>query len=129
MCPKHQAGIGLPVALFIIVILSMLVGALLNLQESDTDGLNYQVQSVRAQAAAESGMQAFITRVVRDSVAGCSAWNKSFSQGTHALVGCRFEASCSSMLVSGERYYDLRVAGFCGSGLDEASRALEARIR
>ncbi|NWO04402.1 MAG: hypothetical protein HLX50_01450 [Alteromonadaceae bacterium] len=59
-----QAGAGLPIALFIVTVLSLIVLGMSQLQESSGNAISLQIQSQRAFFAAESGAQIALARIL-----------------------------------------------------------------
>ncbi|GHD48969.1 MSHA biogenesis protein MshP [Marinobacter persicus] len=128
-----QYGAGLPIALFVITVLSLLVLGMSQLQQGTGQALSLQVQSQRAFFAAESGAQAAVRKAL-DS--GCpavlSASPLNFSAG--GLAGCSASLGCESVdgQISGpggDTIYTIFSTGSCGTGPDEAERDIEVRVR
>lgn len=144
MCPKplrmkrpaegaaRQRGAGLPLALFIIVVLALVVAAMAEMQRGSGEMSSLQIQSQRAFYAAESGAQIALSRLMPpDGSAGASCtatfYQRTFSQP--GLSGCSVTVTCRLDTVSGVNYYTLDSAGLCGNGLDQATRAIEVRAQ
>lgn len=132
-----QRGAGLPIAIFIITVLAMLVASIAQLQESSGQSVSLQIQSQRAFFAAESGAQVGVAEALGDPsicpVGATTNWTVAFSAA--ALAGCEARISCSSATTAGlggkggDRVYSLDSTGECGSGNDNAERAVEVRFR
>ncbi|WP_097462358.1 pilus assembly PilX family protein [Mangrovitalea sediminis] len=144
MCPERrfthqsldhigrQRGVGLPLALFIIVVLALVVTAMAEMQRGSGEMSSLQIQSERAFLAAESGAQVALSKLIPPGgSAGASCvsplYQQSFSQP--GLGGCRVTVDCRADKVSGVNYYTLHSTGLCGNGLDRASREVEVRAR
>ncbi len=126
---KRQQGVGLPAALFVIVILAMVVLAMVDLQISSGRSLGFQVLSTRAFYAAETGVQLGAHRII---VGGgdCSAVTGTQSlDGAEGLSGCQVTLACSRVSVAGEDYFRLTGTGNCGTGVEAASRVVEVQVR
>jgi MSHA biogenesis protein MshP len=87
---KQQAGAGLPIAIFIVTVLSLIVLGMSQLQESSGKAISLQIQSQRAFFAAESGAQVVIAELI--AVAGespilCSA-DKTITFEEKGLANC-----------------------------------------
>jgi MSHA biogenesis protein MshP len=124
--PHDQRGAGLPVALFIITVLALLVLGMSQLQQSTSESVSLQIQSQRAFFAAESGAQIGVGRILADpDNPQCFSESIEFSEA--GLVTCRAEITCS--VSTGGEIFTLTSEGYCGSGLDEASRTVEVRVR
>lgn len=143
MCPdrgfRRQSGAGLPIAIFVITVLTLLVLGMTQLQESSGASVSLQIQSQRAFFAAESGAQAGVAEVLNDAdppaVCPSSGSNWSISFPSAALAGCEAAIVCSSVNTpgiggsGGDRVFSLSSAGQCGSGPDRAERTVEVRFR
>lgn len=133
MCPdpsfEKQRGAGLPVALFIITVLSLIVLGMSQLQESGGQAVSLQIQSQRAFYAAESGAQI----AVRNALVASSCGPASVDFDTPGLSGCRAVLSCESVTESGlagnTTVYSITSSGQCGAGPDQATRVIEVRVR
>ncbi len=131
---KRQKGVGLPAALFIIVILALLAIAITELEQSTAAGVSINVQSSRAFYAAESALQAALVELfpvntgdptIPADPTACVTPSVSFT--TPGLAGCTGTVQCSIDVVDGESYFTLRSTGTCGSGGKQAIRAVEVR--
>ncbi|ARU54823.1 MAG: hypothetical protein MI864_08715 [Pseudomonadales bacterium] len=156
MCPsyhKHgsgnrsnQAGLGLPAAIFVITILSLIVLALANLEAGSGEALGQDVQSARALLAADSGAEIVLGMQFGPGVVpvDCDTCNDpephsviralnfdSLSGGAPpGLAECQFEVRCCQRTNTlAERFYKFTSTGSCGSGLDEARRIVEVAAK
>ncbi|WP_336368430.1 hypothetical protein [Marinobacter sp. C2H3] len=130
-CVRRQAGVGLPLALFVITVLALLVVGMAQLQQQTGESVSLQVQSQRAFFAAESGAQVAITQVLHEGQA-CPAAGASWTLpfGQQALAGCDAALRCASQSASsGETVYTITSEGQCGTGPDRAARRVEVRVR
>ncbi len=126
---KRQRGVGLPAALFVIVILAMVVLAMAELQVSSGRSLGFQVLSTRALYATESGVQLAAHRII---TAGGNCGTVTGSQtfdGVEGLSGCQVTLACSQVAVAGVDYFRLTATGNCGIGVEAASRIVEVQVR
>ncbi|MDX5299245.1 MAG: hypothetical protein LPK85_09870, partial [Gammaproteobacteria bacterium] len=128
-----QRGVGLPLALFVITVLSLLVAFMAQIQQSTQEQLSLQLQSMRAFLAAESGAQAAVSLVMPpDGGAGRACAVSPFHQVTFAtpgLRGCTATVRCRADTGDGATYHTLQSEGRCGGGADEAVRVVEVRVR
>ena len=127
---KQQAGAGLPIAIFIITVLSLIVLSMSQLQESSGKAISLQIQSQRAFFAAESGAQVAVTAVLPedsgDSVSCAAAPTSSpINFSASGLSSCQANITCSE--TSG--VLTIESAGSCGAGIDRASRTVGVRVR
>ncbi|WP_020406373.1 hypothetical protein [Hahella ganghwensis] len=151
MCPEHrklhvssglirsqrQSGLGLPAALFLIVVLGLLVVAITELERTTAEGVSINVQSARAFYAAQSGAEAALVTLFPIDEADpsnaaaptdCPAYGTiSFNAGNTGLIGCSADISCFKDEVSSVAYFTLRSTGSCGSGAEAATRTIEVR--
>ena len=131
----RQRGMGLPFAIFVIVILSMVGLAITALERSSAESVALEVQSARAFMAAQSGMELGLNRLMPPggATANCShgffAASPSITFTTAALEGCAATVTCDADVAGGETYYRLTSAASCGTGPDDASRTIETGIR
>lgn len=137
MCPDHlrqsQRGAGLPVALFIITVLSLLVLGMAQLQQSSGEAISLQIQSQRAFFAAESGAQVGVGEVLQSD--DCSTVPGAIAFPAAALAGCSATLTCddtNDVTIEGRDYLVVQVnsSGQCGGGgPDEANRTVEVMVR
>lgn len=126
-----QTGAGLPIALFIITVLSLIVLGMSQLQESSGNAISLQIQSQRAFFAAESGAQAVIADLLKEADEGSisrqdNRYDIEFS-GANGLAGCEATVEYSS---SANDVALVESFGVCGKGApDEARRTVEVRLR
>lgn len=127
--PKRQRGIGLPATIFLIVIVSMIVVAMSELNENSALGFGQELNAMKAFYAAESGAQIGLNRVIH----GNEACNNSLADidfgATEGLSTCTVTLACSSLTVAGENYLTLISTASCGAGFEQAVRAIEVRAR
>ena len=128
--PKPQTGAGLPLAIFIVTVLSLIVLGMSQLQQSSGKAISLQIQSQRAFFAAESGIQISLQRVFEDidsvGVAGASCPPDISDFGVSGLSGCSVILRCTSE--SGDVFV-LASQGSCGTGIDRAERVIEVRVQ
>lgn len=131
--PNRQAGIGLPVALFVITVLALIVVALTDLEESSGVSFSLDVNSMRAFYAAESGAQIDMVNIFppSGSVAACNSTPQTtaLSFSANGLNGCRANVVRSCVEVDSVKYFSLTSTGACGSGGDGAERVIVVRAR
>lgn len=134
MYPDHstrpQAGAGLPIALFIITVLSLIVLGMSQLQESSSRSVSLQIQSQRAFFAAESGAQVALTRLFNGlSCPAVINFDESGLGGCSAdITGC---TTPSAVTENGTPIYTIQSTGVCGpaGGTDSARRKIEVMVR
>jgi MSHA biogenesis protein MshP len=132
----RQRGAGLPVALFIITVLSLIVATMAQLQQGGAESVSLQIQSQRAFYAAESGAQVAVAQVLAGDCGDVT--NQTFT--LTGLSTCTATLSCAGPQTIdtnddgdfndiGEQVYTLTSTGSCGAGPDQAERVVEVRVR
>ena len=112
-------GSALIVALFVIVIMTLLGGAIMKMQATSSENIAQEVIGTRALAAARTGMQVQLQKLFPLGGSGfCPnnplTYNLSSIQG---LQQCQVIVSCDNYLTHNEiKYYRLQSIGECGSG-------------
>ena len=128
---KNTQGFGLPAAIFVITVLSMIVAAISSLGESSSVAFGQDINSIKAFYAAESGAEIGLARkfAVTGAIAGCASSIYVDSSGLTGLNGCSVTVDCSSATVNGIDYYTLISTATCGNGPDAAQRVVEVRAK
>lgn len=118
-------GSALMIALFVIVVMALLAAALGRLLVDSGEKNTMEVRSVRAQLAAQSGLevalyQLFPNRPVAPSSNRCSLVATTLQFDDHpGLAGCQVAVSCSEVSVTYNNQsntgYRLESVGTCGS--------------
>jgi MSHA biogenesis protein MshP len=121
-------------AIFILVVLSMLAAAMISIMAAGTDSVAREVLSARALMAAESGAQRNLNEIFTPGAAvdtaGCQA-AKSYS-GFAGLVGCSnvsVVVDCNFVTVNTVNYFTLTSVGRCGPVSDQAVRVIEVQAK
>jgi len=132
--PINQEGAGLPIALFIVTVLSLIVLGVSQVQESSGNAISLQIQSQRAFFAAESGAQISVAKALAsgncDDVSG-----ELISYAIDGFQNCQSGLTCSSEEVDiegnsdPERVFTITSVGQCGDGKDAASRTVKIQVR
>jgi MSHA biogenesis protein MshP len=126
----RQAGLGLPVALFIIVIMSLIAVAVSRLTDTSGQAFSQNLLSSRAFYAAESGAQLRAQSVLTASPCVCGAdqtYNFTLLAPLSGLNLCRAVTSCTSFVANGETYCTIESIGRCDNS--NAERTIEVRIK
>lgn len=138
MCPEmrahrrgSQGGAGLPLALFVLVVLSLVAVALSELSREAGNRHGLEVNAVRAFYAAESGAQMAVHRVYPPAGSGsaCSAGVVGQTFAVEGLVGCRVSVDCVSQVIGASTFREFTSTGVCGSFQDEARRIVQVRVK
>jgi MSHA biogenesis protein MshP len=157
MCPDFsmpkrtkQQGSALIIAIFIIVVMTLLVAALSKLLTSSTESISYEVLGTRAFFAAQSGMEQGLVQLFPLITAADPVGSSSYCaiaageltgsatasayplNATIGLQSCSFTLSCNSgratTAVTETIYYQLTSIGTCGSGQLQTSRTIQMEV-
>ena len=98
---------GLPVALFVIIVLALVVAAMAEMQRSSGEMVSLQIQSQRAFFAAESGAQKVLHDLLppTGTAAACTSPQYHATFTAAGLGGCSVTVSCSSVTIASTTYY------------------------
>ena len=132
---KAQQGSMLVVAVFIIVVFGLLFAALSNIFSSSETAVSYEVLGIRAQAAANAGIEAGLYRVLRKSAACNQVADSSVTPTTTLAVTLDTSSAglsqCSVTVLCGQRpalssstatYFILNSTGTCIAGNNQGER-------
>ncbi|MFB2763723.1 hypothetical protein [Marinobacter shengliensis] len=127
---NKQNGAGLPVAIFVITVLSLLVIGMAQLQESSGKSVSLQIQSQRAFLAAESGAQVLVAELLAESgddpLTGPPMSEQLVFSGAPGLAGCTASLEYTVTFQAAK----VISLGVCGGGTpEEARRIVEVRLR
>ncbi len=125
-----QKGLGLPAALFLIVIMVMIVAAINQVNEMNAAAYGREWMSMRAFYTAESGAQTAGVYVLNTSVT-TPACDNSFINGLTpaGMSFCTINVTCSSQTVDTLEYVTLTSTATCGQGEDAATRVIQVRVQ
>lgn len=118
MCPRiKQRGFGMPMVVFILVILTLLAAAIMRLSTTSALSIATEVKSSRALHAAESGAQWAMNQIFPPGGGGgaCFASPATLQFTVGALSGCSATVSCTSPgAINGNIHYSVTSSGSCG---------------
>lgn len=134
MLKRQQRGSMLVIALFIIVVMALLIGALGNIFKASTDSVIFEVYGVRAQQSAGAGLQqlAMTALPLNSPAVDCNQAINSPSSMSNidGLKNCAYSASCTTENItfngSDYKYYWFTSTGSCQVGEQVISRTLSA---
>jgi MSHA biogenesis protein MshP len=142
---KKQCGASLMMAIFILVVLSLLGVAMIRILAVGTDVVAREVVSARALLAAESGAQKKLSEIFPPGAVGSNTALCASAPGVVGLhtytgavgelagiSGCsslRVEVSCSYVLVGVVNYFTIKSRGRCGPTSDPAVRIIEVQAK
>ncbi|MFT5815055.1 MAG: MSHA biogenesis protein MshP [Psychroserpens sp.] len=129
--PNQQAGSALVIAIFVIIVLSVLGAALVKMLDSSTESVAYEVLGTRAYTAAVSGLQWQLAEVfpLNGPAIACKlpadidSATPSFNN-TLGLAQCNVSVSCTDFERDGIRYYSITGTGTCNIDSELTSRKI-----
>jgi MSHA biogenesis protein MshP len=133
---NKQTGSALVIAIFIIIVLSALGAALVNMLDSSQEGVAYEVLGTRAYTAAQSGLQWQLAEVfpLNSDAVVCKSPTVIDSRiptfnNSQGLAQCNISVSCVDFERDSIRYYTITSTGECIIDGEVTSRrvAVEAR--
>lgn len=132
-----QTGSSLVLGIFILVIMSLLGAALIEIMESNEDAYTYEVLGTRAYNAAQSGIQIEMQRVfplieasnTNPSVCDNSERRNNFIN-INGLNGCSAILQCTSITHEvTTTYYSISSVGQCEINGEVTSRTIEVQAK
>lgn len=129
---QKQHGLGLPTALFVIIIMILIVTGINQINELNATAYGREWLSMRAFYAAESGAQSAAVHALNAGQA-MPACNAGFISGVtpnvEGFLGCQINVSCATHVIASETYYTFTSTGQCGTGPDQATRIVQVRLQ
>ena len=130
---KSQQGISLIIVVFILVALSILAAAMVQVLTASSASVAREGLSARAFMAAESGAQRMLNDISTTDKNACAAVNNTaypFSFTFSALEGCgAVEGECIFREIAGDIYYTITSEGVCGPAIEQAFRSIEVQAK
>jgi MSHA biogenesis protein MshP len=131
---KNQSGSALVIAVFVLVIMTLIGSALIRMQSSTAETVVYEVMGTRAYAAAQTGIQWQLTEIFPLNTLGTTECNLEINEPdiseVEGLKGCKFEITCDDDIVhEGVQYYTIRSTGSCEVADIKTSRIVEIEAR
>jgi len=127
---RKQQGMGLVLAIFLIVVGGLLTVVMGSFMAIGQGHVSQNFQAVRALAAADSGLQIAVNAMIHpgEGPVNCTAVTGSpytIANGCTATVTCDPDGT-----INGDDYYSLKAEGQCGTGssLHTATRSLRTRL-
>lgn len=129
---RQQQGSMLVIALFILVVISLLVASLSRILSSTADSVANEVYSAKAYFASDSGMEYGIYKVL-DNATFCTdpvIIPSNFLTGEVGLENCSVKLECESIDLpnTGHQYY-LKSTATCDGGKIVAQHTVEAEVK
>ena len=124
----RQAGVGLPVAIFVITVIAAFVVNMGYLVQDNASGRGEQIQTARAQLIAESGANLALSQLFPPSAApsytGYNCGSTSSPTGLDndpGMAGCSVAVSCSSAGSSPNVIYTITSVGTCDNSVQSVT--------
>lgn len=130
---RAQQGVSLVVAVFILVVLSLLGAAMINVLSGGTDSVAREVLSARALFVAESGAQRMLSDIFPPGGAtNSAACTNAPGYNWPGIIGCSSVSTsftCSGVTVNSVYYVTITSTGSCGPSGNPAARTVEVQAR
>ena len=127
---RQQRGLGLPSALFLIVVMVMIVAAINQINDMNAAAYGREWLSMSAFYAAESGAQTAALYALNTTLTAPACDSHFIAGLTPAgMTFCNINVSCSSQLVDSVNYLTLTSRATCGEGIDSATRIIQLRLQ
>ena len=114
-------------AIFVIVVVSLLSVAMSKMLVTDQRIQSYEILSLKAFLAAESGAQLAVNRLLPPAGGG-SCLSRTFNFDDMALRFCEAVVSCTGTSVGSETFYTLTSSSECTAGTFSTRRTIQVRI-
>ena len=131
---RHQRGSALVIAIFVILVMSLLAATLLRVGGDADEGVNLEVWGLRAFNAANSGADAALARLfpLSGGTAGCAAVGSSWTvPDVSGFHGCNVQLSCETLSQDASpgsaKLYRIRSLAVCESGSCGAAAAEDSQ--
>ena len=128
----RQQGVSLIMAIFIIVVLSLLGAVMIKLLKTGAGSIAREVISTRALLAAESGAQRQLVAIFPpgSSNSNTAACQLGVNYTMAALISCNnVVVDCEYVTVDGTNYFTITSTGRCGPVGEEAVRIVEVQAK
>ncbi|MBL4880694.1 MAG: hypothetical protein JKX82_05145 [Oleispira sp.] len=123
---SKQSGLSLPVAIFIITIMSIIAVAVNRMNEASSQSYSQNILSTRSFYAAESGVQLRAQTVLSTKPCNCGA-NIDFSFTVVGLNSCNASTSCEQFIANSDTFCTITSIGSCDNS--NAQRTIEVRLK
>lgn len=131
---KKQRGSALVLAIFVMIIMTLLGTALVKMYKSSSEAVVYEVIGTRAYAAAQTGIQWQLTEIFPLNTANNTLCKDTIVEPDistkEGLENCWFSITCDhSVSLKGIQYYTVKSVGSCSVAGIETSRTIEVEAR
>lgn len=129
-----QSGSALVLAVFILVVMTLLGAALVRMMSSTAETVAYEVIGTRAYQAAQVGIQWQLTEIFPLNTTGITRCKPNIIEpvisGVEGLGNCEFNIECNDDIFHNNiRYYNVISTGSCSVAGVETSRVVEVEAR
>lgn len=127
---KYQGGSALVIAVFIIVIMTLLGTSLVRMMSASAETVAYEVLGTRAYQAAQSGLQRKLAAVfpLEPIIGVCTTSELYDFSAIQGLENCRATSvECTETEILGVTYYTIKSRGQCDIAGVLTSREIEVR--
>ena len=133
---RGQAGFSVPMAIFILVVVSMLGVAMINSLNRGQESVAREVVSLRALLAAESAAELGLNCALEQGGCGCANTVVGFTAMTglspitytgDGLANCVANVLCRTVEINSVDYFAIRSSAECGPTSDRAHRIVEVQ--
>ena len=134
---KANKGSALVIAIFIIVVMSLLGSALVKMLSAGAESVAFEVLGIRSFQAAQIGLEWELQQLfpLNSAAGACQTQttinnNKPNLANTDGLLNCRIETlTCNSFVVQGTTYFTVESTGQCDINGEVTSRTLQIKAR
>jgi MSHA biogenesis protein MshP len=132
---KHVQGSALVIAIFVLVVMSLIGSALVRIQGSSAEAIVYEVFGTRAYAAAKTGLGWQLTEVfpLNNATTSCLLESEMDLSSTPGLEGCSFTVRCESFssddVDNNTEYYTINSIGTCSIADIKTSRKIKIEAK
>jgi MSHA biogenesis protein MshP len=133
---NRQSGSALVIAIFVIIVLSLLGAALVKILDSSQENVAFEVFGTRAYNAAQTGIQWQLAQIfpLDGTIKTCSSISITPPDisAISGFEGCEIKLtvdSCVDFTYGSSQYYTVKSTGQCKIGAEITSRTLEVEAR
>ncbi|MFT7131072.1 MAG: MSHA biogenesis protein MshP [Gammaproteobacteria bacterium] len=127
---KQQGGMSMVLAIFVLVVMSLLGAAMVNILRSGSDSVAREVVSLRALMAAESGAQRLLNEIFPPGGATLTGSCGDKNYAMNGLFACNtVDVSCQVLTIDSVDYFTISSTGRCGPLGDESVRVIQVQAK
>ncbi|MCE2572122.1 MSHA biogenesis protein MshP [Motilimonas eburnea] len=128
--PRLQQGSAIVIAVFIIVVMSLLAAALTRMLQDSHQGIGYEVYGTRAYLAANAGIEQGLLKLfpLGGGAPVCGSASLDLSAQT-AFHGCVVEYACVEKVVDSKKVYQIDSTAKCDAGEFITRRKIQAQAK